>query len=201
MHRAFSWMAAVEGAGERDQLDEKLVFRWIALNALYGRWNSCNQEPESDSQTLQGFLSVVRDIDHDQLICGCLSENKNLVVSICSDQYVNDYYWRTLNSDKHFNTKRDKYSIEQMYRENSWTLILDELVQRIYLVRCQLVHGAATFGGKLNRDTVRRCGMMLELLLHAIITIVTDHGVTENWDDLCYPPVNAAIQIARKNPR
>ena len=40
MHRAFSWMASVEDAGEREQLDEKLIFRWIGLNALYGRWTS-----------------------------------------------------------------------------------------------------------------------------------------------------------------
>ena len=109
---------------------------------------------------------------------------------------------RTLGSDRHFNSNRDKFSIQKMYTEESWSRILDELLGRIYLVRCQLVQGAATFGGKLNRDTVRRCGMMLELLLFAIVPIIIDHAWTENWDSLCYPPVKKDIAAPeRPKPR
>ena len=99
------------------------------------------------------------------------------------------YFGESLATEKRFNPNRDKYSIERLYTEQAWPRILDELVERIYLVRCQLVHGAATHGGSLNRETVRRCGVMLNHLLFNIITIITDYGISENWDDLCYPPV------------
>ncbi len=201
LHRAFSWMSSVEDAGKHEQLDEKLIFRWIGLNSLYGRWNSCRREPESDGQSLRHFLSVVEDSDADSLIKNCLIEHKRLVISICSDQFVNDYFWRTLDTDKRFNSNRDKFSIQKMYAEERWPQILEELLGRIYLVRCQLVHGAATFDGKLNRDTVRRCGMMLELLLLTIITIIIDHAWTGNWDNLCYPPVLSLDYQSRRFPQ
>jgi hypothetical protein len=44
--------------------------------------------------------------------------------------------------------------------------------------------------------------MMLELLLFAIITIIIDHAWTENWDDLCYPPVNNTLpKMTGRKPR
>lgn len=190
MHRAFSWMDAAEDSGDREMADEKLIFRWIALNALYGRWNSVSHEPEGDGQSLQCFLTVVENMDQDSLMKRCLVDHKPVVVAICSDQFLNSVFWRILETEKRFNPNRDKYSIERLYSEQKWPLILDELVERIYLVRCQLVHGAATHGGSLNRKTVRHCGVMLNHLLFDIITIIADFGITENWDDLCYPPVS-----------
>lgn len=199
MHRAFSWMTAVEDTNDHDNIDAKLVFRWIALNALYGKWNDQSSEPEPDRQSLRAFLETVLGLDREQLIAGCLSRHQALVVSICSDPFVNDHYWRLLNTDKRFNKKRDQFQIQRWYADQNWTLILDELIQRIYLVRCQLVHGAATFEGKLNRDVVRRCGSMLERLLFVILTIITKHGWSGNWDHLCYPPVGESTPSPKSN--
>ena len=50
-----------------------------------------------------------------------------------------------------------------------WTMILDEILARVYLMRCQLVHGAATYGGKLNRTSLKRCVMMMQRLLPALL--------------------------------
>ncbi|MDB4671727.1 HEPN domain-containing protein [Pirellulaceae bacterium] len=192
MHRAFSWMSAVERDDDSSKADEKLVFRWIALNALYGRWNTCSNEPEADGQSLQRFMAAIEKLDQAQLINQCLTEHETLVVSICSDQFLNSVFWRLLDTDKRFNPNRDKYSIERLFNEKKWSLILDELIQRIYLVRCQLVHGASTYESRLNRETVGNCGAMLNHLLFKIIRVITDHGISENWDNLCYPPVNTA---------
>ena len=111
-------------------------------------------------------------------------------------------FWRLLDTDKRFNPNRDKYSIERLYSQQKWPLVLDELIQRIYLVRCQLVHGAATHDSSLNRETVRRCATMLNHLLFSIVSVITDHGISENWDDLCYPPVvESPIHLKKSNPR
>ncbi|MEZ6096069.1 MAG: HEPN domain-containing protein [Pirellulaceae bacterium] len=190
MHRAFSWMSAVEDVDDGTRSDEKLIFRWIALNALYGRWNNSSNEPESDSRSLKSFLATIEIVDREKLINQCLCEHEKLVVSICSDQFLNIIFWRLLDTDKRFNSNRDKFSIERLYNEQKWSLILDELIQRIYLVRCQLVHGASTHDSRLNRRTVRQCGTMLNHLLFNIVTVITNHGITQNWDNLCYPPVN-----------
>ncbi len=63
--------------------------------------------------------------------------------------------------------------------------------ERVYLARCQLVHGAATYGGKLNRTALRRCVMMMQRLLPAMLMVWIDHGADEDWGPLCYPPMRS----------
>ncbi|MGB2501649.1 MAG: hypothetical protein ACPIA2_18280 [Mariniblastus sp.] len=189
MHRAFSWLGAAECEDEDDKIDEKLIFRWIGLNSLFGRWNSYDQEPERDNRALTGFLTVVEGYDKDALIKACLIEQQILVNQICSDQFVNKFFWKVLGTEKRFNQRRDQISIQRMYSDQNYRQILHEVFSRIYLVRCQLIHGAATFGSKLNRRIVKQCGIVLERIIFAIVKIITDHAWTENWDDLCYPPV------------
>ena len=55
-------------------------------------------------------------------------------------------------------------------------MILDELLARVYLMRCQLVHGAATYGGKLNRTSLKRCVMMMQRLLPACLECGSSRG-------------------------
>ncbi|MDA7859199.1 HEPN domain-containing protein [bacterium] len=189
MHRAFSWLAAAECDDQEDKIDEKLIFRWIGINSLFGRWNSFDHEPERDGRALTGFLTVMEECDKDALIKAYLIEQQALVSQICSDPFVNKFFWKALNTEKRFNQRRDQISIQRMYSDQNYCQILQEVFSRIYLVRCQLIHGAATFGSKLNREIVKQCGIVLEGIIFAIIKIITDHAWSENWDDLCYPPV------------
>ncbi|MGI9498052.1 MAG: hypothetical protein ACR2NK_18490 [Mariniblastus sp.] len=189
MHRTFSWLAAAECEDPEDQLDEKLIFRWIGLNSLFGRWNSCDHEPERDGRALTGFLTVMEECDKDALIKAYLIEQQTLISQICSDPFVNKFFWKALGTERRFNQRRDEISIQRMYGDENYCQILHEVFSRIYLVRCQLIHGAATFGSKLNREIVKQCGIVLKGMIFAIIKIITDHAWSENWDDLCYPPV------------
>ena len=40
-------------------------------------------------------------------------------------------------------------------------MVLDEILNRVYVMRCQLVHGAATYGGKLNPTSLTHCVTMM----------------------------------------
>lgn len=192
LHRAFSWMAAVENFGDSEQLDQQLIFRWIALNALYGRWDGNSNEPTRDGESLKQFISHVLRLDREKRLAVSIREHRKLAMSIFEDQYVNDYFWKMLRQDRAFRPGRTPRLAEQWYRESNWTMLLDELLDRIYLVRCQLVYGAATCEGKINRRAVRRCGLMLELLLKPILLVMIDHGLSTDWGALCYPPINQA---------
>lgn len=44
----------------------------------------------------------------------------------------------------------------------NWTILLDRLIERVYLLRCQLIHGAVTCGSKLNRTALKRSTLMPE---------------------------------------
>jgi hypothetical protein len=66
---------------------------------------------------------------------------------------------------------------------------LSALLERIHFLRCQLVHGASTHDGKLNRTAVQQCSTMLGYLLPAFLLVLIDYGYAEDWGPLCYPPV------------
>jgi hypothetical protein len=59
---------------------------------------------------------------------------------------------------------------------------------RVYLLRCQVVHGASTHGSQLNRVSLGRCITLMDHLLCTVLQIWIDHGADEDWGAMCYPP-------------
>ena len=80
-------------------------------------------------------------------------------------------------------------------------MVLDEILDRVYLMRCQLVHGAATYGGTLNRTSLKWCVMMMQRLLPAMLLVWIDHGADEDWGPMCYPPVKRLREQASDGAR
>jgi hypothetical protein len=74
-------------------------------------------------------------------------------------------------------------------------MILDRLIGRIYLLRCQLFHGAATYNSSLNRTATRRCSQMLDHLLRAFLLVWINHGDDEDWGCMCYPPLRSKAGV------
>ena len=81
-----------------------------------------------------------------------------------------------------------RLTLEALFRRD-YPVILKRVVDRVYLMRCQLVHGAATRDGRLNRRPLRRCTMMMDRLMPAFLLVLIDHGWSEDWGSLCYPPI------------
>ncbi|MEY4183280.1 MAG: hypothetical protein RLZZ217_1906, partial [Planctomycetota bacterium] len=49
IHRALTWLEASEARGATE-LDTQLIEQWVALNALYGRWDAQRREPVADGR-------------------------------------------------------------------------------------------------------------------------------------------------------
>jgi hypothetical protein len=175
------------GAGVEDDL--ALIALWVAFNALYGRWDSVAQQPWADRDSCREFLTRITRLDQQQLLTDILQHHKPLVMKILEDQYLSNYYWQDPTPVRASKSKKSMYDACTWYLEGRWLMILERLVERIYLLRCQLVHGAATHGGTLNRDPLRRCVQMLKHLLPGFLTVITDQGADEDWGAMCYPPL------------
>lgn len=196
-HRCCSWLQRVEqldGAGDsagesQDVWDDKLICQWIALNALYGQWDTQRGEPRPDGETLERFLDRVLELDTDGIVAGVLTSERKLVEAILKDAYVTRYFWRDPSPKQAGKAGKAYFDSRTWYLEQRWPLLLDRLLERVYLVRCQLVHGAATRGSRLNRTSVRRCSQMLGYLVPAFLAVWTDHGDEEDWGVMCYPPM------------
>lgn len=181
-------MQRVEQIEPDGVLDAVLIYRWIALNSLYGLWNEESYEPMSDRLSLNNFMDRIMKLDSDDRVQKVLEDRRELVMSIFDNAYLTMYFWGDPSEHRARKTKKTKFDARTWYIEKKYGLILARLLERIYLLRCQLVHGAATFGGKLNRSPLELCSDMLGDLLPAILLVIIDNGYDEDWGPLCYPP-------------
>ena len=111
------------------------------------------------------------------------------MMSLLDDEYLSGYFWQEPSASRARQSRRAAHDAHTWYIEKRWTMVLDEILDRVYLMRCQLVHGAATYGGKLNRTSLKRCVMMMQRLLPALLLVWIDHGADEDWGPMCYPPM------------
>jgi hypothetical protein len=182
-HRAGSWLQRVEQIDTNDDQDLALVGRWIAFNALYGQWDEAKGQAIPDSQCWPSFCDRILALDREGRIAEVLIEQRRpLVTYILKNEYLTRVLPRTAAPDTGL-----------WYRERKWRKILNRLIKRIYFVRSQLVHGAATYNSLLTRLLVGRCSTMLGHLVPAILLVWIEHGADEDWGPMCYPPVRSAI--------
>ncbi len=189
VHRCCSWLASVEDMAGDGPLDSHLIFRWIALNSLYGMWDGEAREPIGDRKTLGPFLERVLELDVDDNIPKVLEAQRELVMAIFDDEFVVRDYWHEPTPERAAKSRKARFDARTWYYEQRYGGILHRLIDRIYLLRCQLVHGASTHGGGLNRDAIDRCSRMLGQLVPTILLVIIDHGADEDWGPLCYPPL------------
>ncbi len=189
LHRTFSWLARCEKveAGQDDDL--LLICLWVGFNGLYGRWDEQRREPFPDRQSWRDFLNRLLVIDTSSHLSKMLLEQRELVMSLLDDEYLSSFFWEEPTDIRASKSKKTKFDARTWYIDSKWSMILDRLLERIYLLRCQLIHGAATFGGKLNRESLSRCIAMLRQLLNAVLMAVIDDEAKEDWGVMCYPPL------------
>ncbi len=190
LHRCFSWMQRVEQITEAKLVtdDARLVYAWIALNALYGRWNTDDRQPESDRASLEMFTRRVERNDHDGVLLDLITEHDKLLQALVSDEYLASIYWQTLSEDDARRANNAVHRYRECRRDHRVRAAIDMVLERVYLARCQLVHGAATFDSQLNRAAVRRSATFMQHLLPAVCKVIIDHCWDADWGGLCYPP-------------
>ncbi|WP_166831720.1 HEPN domain-containing protein [Thalassoroseus pseudoceratinae] len=188
-HRACSWLRRAEQATEESDLDSALLSQWIAFNALYGQWDQAARAPLADRACWEQFVDRILALDGSDYVPSVLSDNKRLVMSIFDDEFLSRYFWQEPSGKRAGQSKKTMYDARTWYLQGKWALILDRVLERIYLLRCQLTHGAATFNSSLNRTASRRCSTMMDHLLRAFLLVWINHGVNEDWGVMCYPPL------------
>jgi hypothetical protein len=68
--------------------------------------------------------------------------------------------------------------------------VFQELFERLYVLRQQLFHGAATWGSKLNRPCLKAGAALLGRIIPAVIEIMVAAGPQRDWGQVCFPPVS-----------
>jgi hypothetical protein len=191
MHRMFSWLArSQELPVDSSEDDARLVWLWAAWNAIYGTWNEAAGKPEEDLPSQERCLMMLYEADarSNRHLQAFLIEHKKLASALCGDLWLSRQFWSEGKIAAEKNAERAKRNFLEAMREKRYRAALDLTLARVYLGRCQLVHGAATCGSKLNRAQIRRCAAFMGHLLPVLATIITESFHDKDWGVLCCPP-------------
>ena len=84
---------------------------------------------------------------------------------------------------------KDKKSVVASMEKQDTLHIFHVVLNRLYTLRNQLIHGGATWNGQVNRDQVRDGANFLGEIVPLIIQLMLDNPDTL-WGPPCYPVVN-----------
>ena len=110
---------------------------------------------------------------------------------LIENKYVFKPFWDYNRGDKVDWHKLLQISIanaHQYLSNQKVDLLLEIVLDRLYTVRNQLIHGGATFKSKVNRAQVNDGANMLSLLVPLIIDIMLEN-IDEDWGTVYYPVV------------
>jgi hypothetical protein len=191
VHRALSWLDRAER--ERGDPDARFVFLWVAFNAAYA---TETHDPEmTERRSFQSFLRALVRLDTKGRIGHLVwREYSGSIRVLLGNQYVFADFWRQLNGElppgeweSRFRSSRR--AAELALAGGNTLQVLGIVLARLYVLRNQLIHGGATWNGKVNRDQVRDCANLLGKLVPVIIEIMLDHPAHE-WGPATYPVVS-----------
>lgn len=186
--RGLSWLERAEQATDAD---EKFIALWIAFNAIYGRADGYGTDPNGrpgDRATWQSFLAEIVRRDGNDLLGDLVRRNQTSVLRMIQNKYLFRPFWDRRPGAESILKKSSAAALMSLANQMT-TGVVEELFERLYVLRAQVFHGAATRGSKLNRGNLRNGAELLSKLIPAMIAIMMEAGPTENWGEVCFPPI------------
>ena len=190
LHRAVSWLRCAEKYADEDD-DLCFITLWISFNSCYGIDDGSQSPNERD--IFRQFSKKLFELDSDNQIHNCLWNNfSQFVRMLINNQYVYAPFWasqRRGNKDwvKYF--ANSKSSALMALSNNDVPRLLSIVLDRLYVLRNQLLHGGATYQSNMNRSQVVDGKRMLLELMPIVIEIMLQ-AEDQDWGEIYYPVVD-----------
>lgn len=189
IHRSISWLKCAEEQNENPDL--KFISLWIAFNACYADGDFSNHSL-TERKRFKEFISKLIEHDKDRLIFNLLWDKfSGSVRLLIENKYTYNLFWdakrnKSIRWEPDFN--RSKSDCWNYLAHQEVDKLLEIVLDRLYTVRNQLLHGGATYKSKVNRAQVLDASQILEFLLPIIIDIMIKN-IDDNWGEINYPVI------------
>lgn len=190
VHRALSWLGRAEQA---EDVDARFIFLWIAFNAAYA-YEIDERYRLSERATFRQFLEKLCALDTENRL-GKLAweEFAGPIRALLDTPWILPDFWQYQRGDIAERQWRDKLAegkrtARKALKGGNTAALLGVLLQRIYTLRNQIMHGGATWNGRVNRQQLKDCAALLGKLMPVIISLMMENPGTV-WGDPCYPVV------------
>ena len=191
IHRALSWLDRAERC---DDEDGRFIFLWVSFNAAYAN-DLCELGRLAETKVFNHFLRRLVELDEEDALYNLVwSEFISSIRLLLDNEYVFAPFWdfqRGKLSEEQWKSSFDnaKQGANMALSKHDTVKVLSIVFSRLYILRNQLVHGAATWNSSVNRDQLRDCTNFLGKVVPQVIKILLDHP-DEVWGDAMYPVVN-----------
>jgi hypothetical protein len=188
LHRAISWLKSAEK--QEGNLDLKFISLWVSFNACYAvDINGLNSKPEKAK--LREFTSSLVQFDQNRLYNLFWEKYSGPVKVLIENKFVFEKFWEYTRGESDDYQVAFNKSITQatncLSKQNIEGL-LEVVLERLYTLRNQLIHGGSTYNSKLNRSQLRDACNIMHLLVPIIIDIMLENG-EHDWGEIAYPVV------------
>ena len=189
LHRALSWLGRAER--ENGDADARFLFLWIAFNAVYASEFGFESR---ELQQMRTFIQRWLALDHERQLHTLLHRQYcGPVRTLIENRYVFEPFWRALR--EHDPSDAWKQQFERM-RERSLRALLDGdtatclllVLERLYVLRNQLVHGGATWNSQVNRQQLADANRLLGAIVPVLLSLMMQED-TPDFGEVAYPPV------------
>ena len=189
IHRAISWLKSAEK--QEGNLDMKFISLWVSFNSCYAvDINGLNSKPEKAK--LREFTSSLVHFDRTRLYNLFWEKFSGPVKVLIENKFVFEKFWEFTRGESDDYEIAFNKSITQatncLSKQNIEGL-LEVVIERLYTLRNQLIHGGATYNSKLNRSQLRDACNIMQLLVPIIIDIMLENG-EHNWGEIAYPVIH-----------
>ncbi len=189
LHRAISWVKCAED--HENNPDLKFITLWIAFNACYAD-SDTHEYTLSEKKRFKEFISKLVQCDSEERFFKLLWYKFSGPVRLLIDnKYAYKQFWdaqRGENIDWERLFNQSKIDSRNYLANQQVSKLLGLVLDRLYTVRNQLIHGGATYESKLNRSQVQDASQILEFLMPIIIDIMINN-INEDWGVINYPVI------------
>ena len=193
MRRATSWLVHAELNAEDP--DSKFIFYWIGFNSIYSSQGAETYQGR-ERERFGEFLSRIAELDTDNSIHRAMSERfPDSIRYLLDNQYVFGPFWESYNGRLGYHAWRTLFrqrnqDAGKALATGNTAQLLNVVFDRLYVLRNQLLHGGATWGGSVNREQVKDGAAIMEFLVPRFISLMMDNPNVD-WGAPSYPPVPA----------
>jgi hypothetical protein len=190
VHRALSWLERAEAERKRGDTDAEFIFLWIAFNAAYASQYNYDSKQAERSAFEDFFERLVGYDDNKTLYTIIWNEYPGVIRSLMDNEYVYQPFWNCVNESQPDSSWKDSFAKAKSASHHA--LANQDVVQslsivlhRLYTLRNQLIHGGATWNGKLNRQQLKDSTALLGRIVPVVLCLMMEHG-HETWGDAVY---------------
>ena len=212
LRRAISWWRRTEQMKEEDikgegkDNDARFIFLWVGFNALYARdpKNFSKKETRpSEREAFERCFKRFMDLgskERERIYNVIKNGIKKEIDKLLENKFVSAAFWeyhhgvpnkerwdKWLDREcREFNSYMDKKDVYTNKEDMLEVLLL--IFSRLYVLRNQMMHGGATWDGRLNYRQLREGVKIMSGLLPVFIDIMLEYP-EQDWGEAFYPRV------------